>query len=263
MTKILVTGASGRMGQETIKAILNEPELSLVGAIDVSNESVDIGLIIGNKEIGIKIQSNLEEALDILRPDVLVDFTSANVSYKILSQALSKGCGVITGTTGFTEEQIASLKEIAEKNNANILIVPNFAIGAVLMMKFSQEAGKYFQNVEIVEMHHENKKDSPSGTAIKTAEMILKNSKNFNEGLPESIENIKHCRGGKVGNINIHSIRLPGFVASQEVIFGGLGQTLTITHQTINRESFMPGVVFAIKQFNKVNGFVYGLENLL
>jgi len=263
MIKVLVTGASGRMGQETIKAVLNEPELSLVGAVDVSNEGTDIGLIISNKELGIKITSNIEDALNTSKPDVVVDFTTANVSYKMLCKVLSKGFNVITGTTGFTDEQINSLKEITEQSNVKALIVPNFAIGAVLMMKFSQEAGKYFQNVEIIEMHHENKKDSPSGTAIKTAEMILKNSEEYNHGLPESFEKIEGCRGGKVGNINIHSVRLPGFVATQEVIFGGLGQTLTITHHTINRESFMPGVVFAIKKLNDFDGFVYGLENLL
>ena len=131
------------------------------------------------------------------------------------------------------------------------------------MMKFSAMAGKYFKDVEIIEMHHEKKKDAPSGTAIKTAEMIKKNNIDYNMVRPDNFETIAGSRGGNIENINIHSIRLPGCVATQEVIFGGLGQTLTIKHQTINREAYMEGLIFSLKKVREVKGYIYGLEELL
>ncbi len=264
MLKVLISGAAGKMGTEAVKTVLADNELKLVGCI--GNERYigeDIGLIVKGQEIGIKLSNDVDKTFDETQPDILLDLTNGESGYKIITKAIKRNISCVTGSTGFSHEQLEEIRKLTTENGLTTLVVPNFAIGAVLMMKFAEQAGKYFNHVEIIEMHHEKKKDSPSGTAIKTAEMILKNSSEYNNDLPQSFEKITGSRGGKVGNINIHSIRLPGYVATQEVIFGGIGQTLIIKHETINRESFMPGVIFSIKKTREVKGYIYGLENLL
>lgn len=264
MVRVLITGATGKMGLETVKAVLADKELELVGALGKANFiGQDIGNLAGSKEIGIKVKNNFSEVIRETSPDIVVDLTNAEAGYKIIMNCLAEGIDCISGSTGFSQLQLDEIKRLTIEKNLTVMIIPNFSIGAVLMMKFSEQAGRYFNNVEILEMHHEKKKDSPSGTAIKTAEMIMKNSSEFNNNLPDTVENIDGCRGGKVGNINIHSIRMPGFVASQEVIFGGIGQLLKIRHETINREAFMPGIIFAIKKSMEIKGYTYGLESLL
>jgi 4-hydroxy-tetrahydrodipicolinate reductase len=169
----------------------------------------------------------------------------------------------VVGTTGLNDANLNEIKKLCQKNNVNCLVAPNFAIGAVLMMKFSRDASHYMPEVEIIELHHDQKADSPSGTAIKTAEMILADRGKIKRKEIPQVEKIKGCRGGSLGDIRIHSVRLKGFVAHQEVIFGGLGQTLSIRHDSISRESFMPGVILAVRKIKKIKGLVYGLENLL
>ena len=224
--KVLVNGACGRMGQEVVKAISNDDELSLVGEVDILGKNKD-----------------LAETIQKTGAEVVVDFTIPKTIMDNITIAAENKANVIVGTTGLTESNLEQLKDLANKTGVNIFVAPNFAIGAVLMMKFSAEAAKYMPNVEIIEMHHDKKLDAPSGTAIKTADMIKKAS--------------------KINTIAIHSVRLPGFVAHQEVIFGSLGQTLTIRHDSINRESFMPGVILAIKKIKSTKGLTYGLEHLL
>lgn len=264
MTKIVVTGAMGKMGVEIVKTILAQKNLELVGVLgNKSGIGEDIGTLIFGKEIGLKLEANFEALINRVKPDIVVDVTLAHVSYNIITTALENNINCITGTTGFSVEQLEKIETLTKEKNLTSFIIPNFSIGAVLMMKFAEKAGKYFDNVEIIEMHHEKKKDSPSGTAIKTAEMISKNNTKFNSNLPESEDKLEGSRGGKLNNINIHSIRLPGFVATQEVIFGGLGQIFVLKHQTINREAYMDGVVFSIKKAIETKGYVYGLESLL
>lgn len=265
MIKILLTGCTGKMGKEAVKTILSDKELKLVGCLGHKNFlGDDIGSLAINKETGLKICSDFDSLLEETKPDILLDLTHAEPALNFIKKSLLKGVKCVSGATGFSEEQLNEIKKVTEENNLTTLIVPNFSIGAVLMMKFSEMAGKYFNDVEIIELHHEKKKDSPSGTAIKTAEMILKNSGKYNSERPdETIEKVHGCRGGTVGNINIHSVRMPGFVATQEVIFGGLGQSLTIKHETINREAFMPGVIFSVRKANELTGYIYGLENLI
>ncbi|MFN8674465.1 MAG: 4-hydroxy-tetrahydrodipicolinate reductase [Candidatus Sericytochromatia bacterium] len=264
MQKILVAGAVGKMGLEIVKTILSDKNLKLVGVLgNKTGLGEDIGKLTLGKEIGLLVRNDFDNLLEECKPDIVLDVTNAEPSYNIILKALERNINCITGTTGFSQKQLDKIKELTEKNNLTTIIAPNFSIGAVLMMKFSENAAKYFDNVEIIEMHHEKKKDSPSGTAIKTAEMISKNNKKFNENLPESEEKIAGVRGGCINNINIHSIRTPGFVATQEVIFGGLGQIFVIKHQTINREAYMPGVTFCIKRLPEIKGYIYGLENIL
>jgi 4-hydroxy-tetrahydrodipicolinate reductase len=264
MLKVLITGATGRMGLETVKTILAENEMQLVGALGNTNFiGQDIGVLSGNMPVGINVKDNFAELIQETSPDIVVDLTNAEAGYQVITKCIEHGVDCISGSTGFSQAQLDEIRQLTTEKNLTVMIVPNFSIGAVLMMKFAETAGKYFENVEILEMHHEKKKDSPSGTAIKTAEMILKNSAEYNSNLPEAIEKIAGSRGGKVGNINIHSIRLPGYVATQEVIFGGVGQLLKIKHETINREAFMPGIVFSIKKSREIKGYIYGLESLL
>jgi 4-hydroxy-tetrahydrodipicolinate reductase len=264
MFRVLITGATGRMGLETVKAVMADQELELVGALGNTNFiGQDIGRLAGIRETGIKVKNNLAEVIAETGPDTVIDLTSAEAGYQVIIKCLEQGINCVSGSTGFSREQLAEIEKQANEKKITVMIIPNFSIGAVLMMKFSEQAARYFKNVEIIEMHHEKKKDSPSGTAIKTAEMIIKNSGGFNENLPESLEKIAGCRGGRVGNINIHSLRLPGFVATQEVVFGGTGQLLRLRHETISREAFMPGIIFSVKKSRETSGYVYGLESLL
>jgi len=245
MIKVLVNGAAGKVGSETVKAVKNEKDLQLVGATDVNDD--------------------LKASIASAKPDVVVDFTHPGVVMANVRKILESRVHAVVGTTGLSGNDLEEIKKLCEKNKVNCLVAPNFAIGAVLMMMFSRTAAKYMPNVEIIELHHDKKADSPSGTAMKTAEMILQSeaAKGLVKGKQSEIENLDGARGGSLGGIHIHSVRLPGFVASQEVIFGGLGQTLTIRHDTISRESFMPGVIMAIRGIKELNGLVYGLENLL
>lgn len=170
---------------------------------------------------------------------------------------------MIVGTTGITEVDLENIEKMARDNKANILIAPNFALGAVLMMQFAAEAAKYFSNVEIIELHHDQKVDSPSGTAIKTAELLNQKRDTMRDSELDEIEKISGARGADAEGVKIHSVRLPGLVAHQEVIFGGEGQTLLIRHDSYNRKSFMPGVKLALDKIDQISGLVYGLEHLL
>lgn len=241
--KVLVNGARGKMGAETVKAVLKEADLDLVGQIDLGE--------------------NLAKNIQKTKPEVVVDFTHPSSVMENVKTILNNKAHAIVGTTGLTPANLEEIKNLCSKNKANCVVAPNFAIGAVLMMKFAKEAAHYMPEVEIIELHHDQKADAPSGTAIKTAELILGDRQNIKRKAVKSIEKIKNARGGEMGGINIHSVRLQGLVAHQEVIFGGLGQTLKIRHDSISRESFMPGVIMAIRKVKKVKGLVYGLENLL
>lgn len=241
--KVIVNGACGKMGKEVIKTVFNQEDMSLVGAVDTSCVSSDIGDITGIGQKGLLVTNDLAFAIKKTGADVVVDFTVPKVVMSSIKIAAENGAHSVVGTTGISEEDLNTIKTLCEKTKTNTLVAPNFAIGAVLMMKFSSEAAKFMPKAEIIELHHDQKLDAPSGTSIKTAEMIKRNS------------NIK--------DVPIHSVRLPGLVAHQEVIFGALGQTLTIRHDSISRESFMPGVMMAIRKIKGLKGLVYGLEHIM
>ena len=261
MIKVGVTGALGRMGKEVIKTVINNPDMRLVCAID----KFETGL---NVYESVAIESDIVKSIELNKPDIIVDFTEPSAVFQNAKTYLENKVKPVIGTTGLSNEQIEELKKLSKQNNTGCLIAPNFAIGAVLMMMFAKTAAKYFNNAEIIELHHNQKKDAPTGTAIKTAQMMAEVNPDMQTGNIKDAEIIKGARGGLFnekgrGNINIHSVRMPGFVASQEVIFGANGQILTIKHDTSNRECFMSGVELAIKYVYDNNDFIFGLENIL
>ncbi len=262
MIKILVNGASGRMGSEVVRTVEKEDGLVLVGAVDPKYAGRDVGEVAGIGTKNILIASSLPEALKESKPDVVVDFTSPQVIYENAKMVLGAGVNMVIGTTGLTAEQREELSKIAESHHANCLIAPNFSLGAVLLMKVSAEIVKYMPNAEIIELHHNHKFDAPSGTAKLTAEKMAK-ARISDPEKDETKESLPGVRGGIYEEIPIHSVRLPGYVAHQEVLFGGFGETLTLRHDSLDRKSFMPGVVLACKKVIKTQGLVYGLENYL
>ena len=193
----------------------------------------------------------------------MVDFTRPDVVFGNVMTALAHKTSPVVGTTGLSDEQKAEIAKAAEENDTPAFIAPNFAIGAVLLMVMSRQAAKYMPDVEIIELHHDKKLDAPSGTAIQTAAMIAEVRKAHKQGNPDEFEKLEGARGADYEGMHIHSVRLPGYVAHQEVIFGGLGQTLTIRHDSMNRESFMPGVVLAAKKVRSLKGLTVGLDKLL
>ena len=264
MQRIVVTGAYGRMGREVLRAIWGAEDKILVGAVDAQGEGTDAGHLIGVGEVGVIIKKDMVSVLKETSPDVMVDFTGPRSVFENAKTCLGQGVRPVIGTTGLSAGEINEIIGISERAGVGGLIAPNFAIGAILMMKFAREAARFLPHVEIIELHHDQKQDAPSGTAIKTAELISAARGDFRQGLASEMEKIPGARGGEFdGGIRIHSVRLPGLVAHQEVIFGGLGQTLTIRHDSISRESFMPGVLLAIAKVMKLERVVYGLENLL
>ncbi len=253
LIRIIVAGAFGKMGQEVCNLIDREEQFQLVAIVDPRERHR------GN----IPVFAHTKDALSNIEADVLIDFTTPNAVYENMSLSIEYGVRPIVGTTGLTEAQINHIGQLCDDQDIGAIIAPNFAIGAILMMKFAQMAAKHLPHVEIIEFHHDQKLDAPSGTAIKTAEMISQNRSKTKQGHPEEKELVSGARGGEYEGFRIHSLRLPGLVAHQEVIFGGEGQLLTIRHDSLNRSSFMPGVKLAVQQVMKLNQLVYGLEHVI
>ena len=248
MVNVAVCGANGKMGQEVIKAVEADKNMSLVARIDIKDGEF----------------ATIKDAKNSVKIDVLVDFTQPKSIYENALYCLNNDINIVIGTTGLSDEEINELKNLSQKNGLGCLIAPNFSTGAVLMMKFAQMASKYFDNAEIIELHHNQKKDAPSGTAVKTALMMAGENTNFTTGNCQEVETIKGARGANsYNNIHIHSVRMPGYIASQEVLFGASGQILTIRHDSMNRECYMDGVLRAVRFVNENKEFVYGLENIL
>lgn len=242
--RILVNGAQGKMGQQTVLAIHSNPaEFNLIAKTGKTDD--------------------LSAAIKKYNPDVVIDFTNAEVVFKNAETIIENKVHPIIGTSGLLKNQIAELQQRSAKLKLGGIIVPNFSLGAILMMKYAKEISRYYSAVEIIESHHAGKLDSPSGTAIRTAELIsstgIKNS-----DLPTTIkENLAGARGAHYQSIPIHSMRMPGIIANQEVIFGGPGETLSIKHMTLDRQCFMPGVILACKKVMELDRLVYGLEELI
>ena len=257
--KVLVHGASGRVGQEVVKAVCQEPEMKLVGAVDLKVSGDSLALSDGSGSVPFSI--DFTAMLDSCEPDVVVDFTIAKASMPAVRTATKHGVNMVIGTTGFTAPELEEIGKLAEANEVGIVAAPNFALGAVLMMHLAKIAGKFIDHAEIIELHHDKKLDAPSGTALLTARAMAEaRGKPF---LPPAAGEPTPSRGQTVEGISIHSVRMPGLMAHQEVILGTAGQTLCIRHDTINRECYMPGVMLAVKAVVKQKGFVYGLDKLL
>ncbi|MGI6142765.1 MAG: 4-hydroxy-tetrahydrodipicolinate reductase [bacterium] len=260
--RVVVNGAYGKMGRTAVQGILGDPQLELVGAVGrVRGIGLDAGEAAGCNKAGIAIEKDLEACLARVKPDVVIDFTNPAVVKDNIRTILLAGAHAVVGTTGLSGADLPLLQGWSRETGKNVLVAPNFAIGAVLMMKFAQEAARFFPAVEIIEAHNPQKADAPSGTAIKTAE-AMQGARGENPVVLGE-EKIPGVRGGALNGIPIHSVRLPGYVAHQQVIFGGLGQTLTLRHDSISRESFIPGIVLAVKKVGELEGVVYGFENLL
>lgn len=261
--RVAVSGALGRMGQETVRAVSRDEELELVGAADVKAGGERLAEILSLPGLNITLRHDMEELIEISQPEVVIDFTNPQAVFHNARTAIELGVTSIIGTTGLNDFELNELKRLAEEKGVGVAVIPNFAIGAVLMMRFAREAARYLPRVEIIELHHDQKLDAPSGTAIKTAEMINEVVRGVTPRGVQENEKITGSRGGNLEHVRIHSVRLPGLVAHQEVIFGGQGQCLTIRHDSFNRESFMPGVTLAVKKMYRRKGLVYGLEELL
>lgn len=254
------------MGTEVCRSVFAEPDLELVAAIDPGKHGQPLSRI-----AGIESTVVVEEALESLKSagaEVAVDFTTPSSVVGNIKWCLENSVHAVVGTTGITGEELEELADLAGESSGNVIVVPNFAIGAVLMMRFAELAARWLPEAEIIELHHAGKLDSPSGTSLKTAGAIARGKKHGQPGTsPEAkqaaTETVPGARGADQEGLHIHSVRLPGLVAHQEVIFGGPGQTLTIRHDSIDRSSFMPGVLLAIRQVPDHPGLTIGLETLL
>ena len=241
--RVLVNGAGGKMGQAAVKAIELDPALTLVAQTGRKN--------------------NLAAEIKQAQAQVVVDFTVAEVALENTTTIIEAGAHPVIGTSGLVAAQVKKIQQRCAQLKRGGIIAPNFSLGAVLMMKHAQEIVRYFPFVEIIEMHHAGKLDSPSGTAVRTAEMMSEARASVPE-LPQNVhETIPGARGANYQKIPIHSVRLPGLIAHQQIIFGGTGETLTIRHDSIDRLCFMPGVVLACKKVMGLDELVYGLENIL
>jgi 4-hydroxy-tetrahydrodipicolinate reductase len=259
MIKVIVIGAMGRMGRTVCDAVLAEDDLELTGIVDVAY-AVDEKLPEVDGLPDIPRYSTLEQCLHDTDSDVAVDFTIPDHVYENVISCLRSGVRCVVGTTGLQESQLGDIREVVEKSGAGCLIAPNFAIGAVLMMEVAKIVARYMPSCEIIESHHNQKLDAPSGTALRTAELIAADREEVSE-VPGPEGNA--ARGVIYKDIPIHSVRLPGLVAHQEIVFGDKGQTLTIRHDSISRESFMPGVVLAVRRVMDLDSLVVGLEKIM
>jgi 4-hydroxy-tetrahydrodipicolinate reductase len=245
MIKVGVLGAKGRMGAEVVRAVNDAADLQLVAALD---------------------QGDSLETLVSAGTQVVVDFTTPDVVMDNLEYLIKHNIHAVVGTTGFSDERISQLNTwLAANSKAGVLIAPNFAIGAVLMMEFAEKAAKYFESAEIIELHHPNKVDAPSGTAARTASLISAARKNADlSAMPDATTTtLDGARGANVGDVPVHSVRLRGLVAHQEVLFGGLGETLTIRHDSLDRAGFMPGVLLGVRTVSAHPGLTVGLEKFM
>lgn len=239
--RVIVNGAQGKMGALACETIKNHPDFELVGSLTRADD--------------------LSQAIPALKAEIVIDLTRADSVYANSLTIIDSGAHPVIGTSGLMDEQIQILKNRCDAQKLGGIIVPNFSIAAVLMMRFAAEAARYLTEVEIIEAHHQQKLDAPSGTAIKTAEMIAKSRLAKQNELPLQ-EIIPGARGGSHHGVPIHSLRLPGFIANQQVIFGSHGETLTISHNSIDRASFMPGIILACQQVQDLDTLYYGLETL-
>lgn len=257
--RVVANGASGKMGREVVNAVCREPGLELVGAVELQPAEDFLNLPDGSGTV--PFSADLESIIATCQPDVLVDFTRAQATMPAVRTAAKHGINLVIGTTGLTADDISEIDRLSRQHQIGAIVAPNFTIGAVMMIHLAKIAAKYFDYAEITELHHHQKADAPSGTSLSTARaMVSAKGKPFSS--PEQGK-ASASRGQQVDGITIHSVRLPGLVAHQEVLLGGPGQTLSIRHDTVNRECYMPGVILAIKEAVKRKGLVHGLDTLL
>jgi len=264
MIKVLVSGYLGRMGTQVVKAVTESADMQIVAGFDLNAAA---GSVTFNGEDIAPEFSDLQQAIDSTRPDVMVDFTAPTAVEANLRVALPNAVDCVVGTTGLTRETLEGLGLLAPQGTC-LFYAPNFTTGAVLMMHFAKIAARFFPDAEVIEFHHNGKADSPSGTAINTALSIAEQRSktklgSSSPGKETELAGREGARGASVEGIPVHSIRSDGYVAHQEVLFGSPGQTLTIRHDSIDRSSYMPGVLLAIRSVGDCTGLIVGLENLM
>jgi 4-hydroxy-tetrahydrodipicolinate reductase len=260
MIKVVVHGALGKVGREVVNAVCHDLETRLVGAVDINLKN-DF-LLLPDDAGKVPLSSDLDGIITAQKPDVVVDFSLAKAALNAARITLGKKVHLVSGTTGLIQADMDEIDRLAKANGVGAVLASNFALGAVVMMHLAKIAAKYFDYAEIIELHHHLKADAPSGTALTTARSMAKaRGKPFL--IPSEKDSTMKSRGEQVEGIALHSIRLPGLMAHQEVLFGIAGQTLSIRHDTINRECYMPGVLLAVKQVHNYKGLVSGLATLL
>ncbi len=258
--KVVVQGALGRMGQVVVNALCHEPGMQVVGAVELEVAEDYLPLPDGSGTV--PFSANLNYILASCHPDVLVDFTTAQATMPAVRIATKQGVNLVIGTTGLTADELSEIDQLSTAHKVGAVVAPNFALGAILMIHLAKVAAKYLDYAEIIELHHHLKVDSPSGTALSTAKaMVAARGKPFYR--PPERGKTSNSRGEDVESVTVHSVRLPGLLAHQEVLLGGPGQTLSIRHDTISRECYIPGIILAIKEVIKRQGLVYGLETVL
>jgi len=258
--RVAVQGALGRMGREILNALCREPDTEVVGATEVKTTTDRLDMPDGSASV--PFSADLERILTECKPEVLVDFTTASATMPAVRIAAPGKVNLVIGTTGLSPAEIDEIDTLASTSGIGAVVAPNFALGAVVMMHLAAIAARYLDYAEITELHHDRKADAPSGTALNTArQMARARGKPFLKS-PAAEQNLPG-RGEAVEGVNIHSVRLPGLLAHQEVLFGAPGQTLTIRHDTISRECFMPGVILAVKEVVRRKGLIRGLDALL
>jgi 4-hydroxy-tetrahydrodipicolinate reductase len=251
--RVVVVGAAGRMGATAARCFFADPAFEVVGLVDRDAAATS--------DVNLPIETDLAACLTRTKPDVMLEFTTGKTAGKHALTAVQLGVPTVIGATGVPAEEIEAIKSAI--TTAPCLLVPNFSIGAVLMMRFSEMAAKYMPDAEIIELHHEKKVDAPSGTAMRTAEMISAARSKTTTPLPEQQLKSEGARGANVGGVTVHSVRLPGLLAHQEVHFGGVGELLTIRHDSMDRSSFEMGIKLCCSNVNQLKGFVVGMEHLL
>ena len=264
--RVAIAGASGRMGRMLIETVLSTPDVELAGALDQPDSpalGMDAGAFLG-RSTSVQIVADLRQGL--ANAQVLIDFTRPEGTLAHLAVCRELGVKLVVGTTGFDEARLATVAEwLGPQPEVGVVIAPNFGIGAILLMRFAQEAARFFPSVEIVELHHPNKVDAPSGTAARTARLVA--AARREAGLPPAPDATEDAlpgaRGADIDGIPVHAVRLTGLVAHQEVLLGGPGETLTIRHDSMDRESFTPGVLMAVRAISGHPGLTVGLEHLL
>lgn len=256
---VAVQGVTGRMGTEVINVLCKDAGLRAVGAIQRSLKDALFSLPDGLGEI--PMSTDVVDILEATNPQVLVDFTNADVLVRTAPIIAAQGVNIVTGTSGLNDRDLAGLDKLAMKHGIGIVVAPNFALGAAVLQYLATQAAEYFDYVDLIEMHHERKIDAPSGTALAIAKAISERKK-FRRNIPEK-ETLTGTRGGDYNGVSIHSVRSPGTSANHEIIFSAAGQTLILRHDTIGRECYMPGVTMAIRHVVKNTGLVVGLDKIL
>jgi len=261
--RVAVAGAVGRMGKVAVRTIAAQSDLALIAALGHARGlGEDVGMLAGIGALDVRVTNQLDEILR-LRPEVLVDFAPGAAGIATARVMVPAGISPVIGGTGMSAAAIEELQTLCHDHHLGAVLAPNFAIGALLMIEFARQAARYFPNAEVIERHHDQKRDAPSGTAIKTAQAIAAARKSTPTPPVKEEETVPGARGARVDGVTVHSLRLPGSVAHQEVLFGGPGQTLTIRHDSVSQESYMPGMLLAVRRVRSLPGLVYGLEKLL